>query len=565
MKPSAWISPAKSFTVAACILILVGVYVTLSALHFTRDLHWVTHSYQVITKLEKLDALEHQAVTQQRTYLITGTRSYADAFWQSGAQARVEAAALKDMVSDNSGQELQAAGLEALLSQRLTILAEVLGTYQAQGLTAAQAKITGGEGLKAQQEFEARGAVIRAAEHSLLDQRTESMRRSLGWLLATAALGIAASLLILLAAYRLLAREDRERVLAERRVTEANRELGQSVSRLEQLSGDMEELGKYAGMLQSAVGISEAMEITRQSLQSLLPGLAGAVYYLRASKDHADRIAAWGDPVLVSEPMPAPGDCWCLRRNQVYTLDDVRAGVRCVHVAAPQGDAPATYACVPLAAQGETLGWLHLSAPGLGPLPKLSFAVSASEQLSLALANLRLREALRNQAIRDPLTGLFNRRYLEESLKREFNRCLRRKLPLSILMLDIDHFKAFNDANGHPGGDALLAAFGGLLQAHSRAEDIACRYGGEEFTLILPEASAEVARAKAEEIRAAAADLVVQLRGRDLPKVTVSLGLATFPDHGHEATVLLGSADKALYEAKTGGRNRVATAPVIPA
>ena len=564
MKPAAWMTPARAFAAAAAILILVGTYVALSALDFTRDLHWVTHSYQVIARLERIGALEHAAVTAQRTHLLTGDRDHFNAFWENSAESKAEAVALGAMVSDNPGQFARASQLETLLRQRMDTLAGILSVYRTQGLEAARAQIGGGPGLKVQADFDGLLDAALAQERQLLESRTDAMQRSLRWLIATAALGIAASLLILWIAYRLLARENRERLLAERRVTDANRELGYSVSRLERLSTDLAALGSYAGMLQSSVGIPEAMEITRQALQGLLPELSGSVYYLRASKDHADCIAAWGEPPLASEAMPAPGDCWCLRRSQVYAVDDARAGVRCAHVGAPKDGAAAAYACIPLAAQGETMGWLHLSGPGLGPLPGLSLAVNASEQLSLALANLRLKEALRNQAIRDPLTGLFNRRYLEESLAREFARCRRRKMPLSVLMLDVDHFKAFNDANGHTGGDVLLGAFGGLLQAHSRSEDIACRYGGEEFTLILPEAPAQVAREKAEEIRLAVAEMVVHLRGQDLPKVTVSLGLATFPDHGGEATALLALADKALYEAKAGGRNRVAVAPLIP-
>src|SRR5690606_31677351 len=148
---------------------------------------------------------------------------------------------------------------------------------------------------------------------------------------------------------------------------------------------------------------------------------------------------------------------------------------------------------------------------------------------------LSLRERLRLQSIRDPLTGLFSRRYLEESAARELARCERRDCPLSLLMLDIDHFKAFNDLHGHAGGDALLARFGKLLAEHSRGEDIACRYGGEEFTLILPEAPAEAALQRAEAIRAAVGGMRVRHMDRELPKVTVSIGVATFPADGDSA------------------------------
>ncbi|HET8901977.1 MAG TPA: CHASE3 domain-containing protein, partial [Holophagaceae bacterium] len=318
MNRPAWMTPARGFGAAACLLVLVGGYVALNALSFTRDLHWVDHSYRVLGRLERLNALEHQAVTAQRTYLLTGSRAHFDAFWQSNAESKLEAAALKGMVADNPGQAARAVQTGETLDRRLGILADVLGVYEAKGLAAAQGQIETGTGLKAQMEFDSSIAATQAGEQSLLEQRTAAMQASSRWLLATTAMGIAASLLILLFAYRALLRENRERVDAERQVTFSNRELGLTVSRLEGLSRDMESLGRYAGMLQSAFSIDEALEITRQAMAGLLPGLSGTVYLLRASKDHAEIAAAWGQPLLLSDPMPAPSDCWALRRNQPY-------------------------------------------------------------------------------------------------------------------------------------------------------------------------------------------------------------------------------------------------------
>jgi diguanylate cyclase (GGDEF)-like protein len=200
---------------------------------------------------------------------------------------------------------------------------------------------------------------------------------------------------------------------------------------------------------------------------------------------------------------------------------------------------------------------LFLSDDDAGFLARMDIIEAVAEHLSMALSNLSLRERLRLQSIREPLTGLFNRRYLEESATRELARCARRQLPLSLMMLDIDHFKAFNDVHGHAGGDALLAQFGKLLQEHTRGEDIACRYGGEEFTLILPEADVETAMKRAQVIRIAVESMRVQHLGRNLPQVTVSIGVSAFPQHGETPESLLRVADEALYRAKHKGRNRV--------
>jgi len=177
--------------------------------------------------------------------------------------------------------------------------------------------------------------------------------------------------------------------------------------------------------------------------------------------------------------------------------------------------------------------------------------VAVQQQLTEA------REALREQAIRDPLTGLFNRRYLEEALERELRRAEHGNLPLSLLMLDLDHFKDFNDMHGHAAGDAVLKKLGMLLHQHTRREDVACRLGGEEFVLILPGAPSDVAARRSEEIRQAIRHATVESEGRRLESASISVGVACFPEHGTTGETLLAAADQALYRAKREGRDRV--------
>lgn len=173
---------------------------------------------------------------------------------------------------------------------------------------------------------------------------------------------------------------------------------------------------------------------------------------------------------------------------------------------------------------------------------------------------LRVQKTLRVQAVRDPLTRLFNRRYLEETFERELRRAERRRKPLSLIMLDLDHFKEFNDTFGHAAGDALLRVTGQFLVARSRKEDVACRYGGEEFVLIFPDAPLDMAIRRAEQLRAEARSMQVQYHGHQLGNVTISLGVAAYPEHGTTTGTLLRAADEALYRAKTEGRNRVEVA-----
>lgn len=187
-------------------------------------------------------------------------------------------------------------------------------------------------------------------------------------------------------------------------------------------------------------------------------------------------------------------------------------------------------------------------------------ARAVGERISMALANLRLREVLRSQSIRDPLTGLFNRRFMEESFERELRRAARCGENATLLMVDIDHFKQFNDTFGHQAGDALLRGLGDFLSQRIRGQDVACRYGGEEFALILAGASGDVASKRAERLREELKELTVRHAGQTLGRVTLSIGIAVFPDHGSTVDELLRLADQALYRAKTEGRDRVIVA-----
>lgn len=215
-------------------------------------------------------------------------------------------------------------------------------------------------------------------------------------------------------------------------------------------------------------------------------------------------------------------------------------------------------------AQEGAFGLLHLQAlckGGCSVIDQIKdLAVTVGDNISLALANLKLRETLRQQVIHDPLTGLFNRRYLSETLEREVHRVKRKGATLGVIMMDLDHFKRFNDTYGHEAGDLLLQTLGKFLETQVRQEDIACRYGGEEFVLIMPEASLDVTQKRAEEIRQGVSQLKVSHRGRMLEMITVSLGVAIFPDHGATGEDVLRTADDAMYQAKREGRNRVVVA-----
>jgi diguanylate cyclase (GGDEF)-like protein len=219
--------------------------------------------------------------------------------------------------------------------------------------------------------------------------------------------------------------------------------------------------------------------------------------------------------------------------------------------------------------EGETLGVLCLGFPRVErESPNLSqsqlqLGAAVARQIALSLASLQLRETLRDQSVRDPLTRLFNRRFMEESIGRELARARRKKRSLSVLFLDIDHFKRFNDSYGHDAGDFVLQSVADLLLSLFRKDDVACRCGGEEFAVILPESPSEPAVARANVLRAEVKKLRLRHRDVNLGPITLSIGVATFPEHGSTPDDLLRIADQCLYQSKSSGRDRVTVASRI--
>jgi diguanylate cyclase (GGDEF)-like protein/PAS domain S-box-containing protein len=325
---------------------------------------------------------------------------------------------------------------------------------------------------------------------------------------------------------------------------------------LQQTNAELILLSEMSDLLQTCRTEAEAATVIAQVAPQLFPDLSGALYTISASRTQAEAIAVWG--TLPVQRVCAPHACWSLRRGRRHLSYNDQPGLVCLHLPDPL---PESALCYPMIAQGETLGIFHLCRE-VGPLSEATqqLATTTAEHLSLALANVRLRETLRHQAIRDPLTGLFNRRYMEESLERELHRAARHNIALGVIMLDLDHFKRFNDTFGHAAGDTILRELGNLLHSQLRGEDIACRYGGEEFALIILDAPLAVVIQRAEQLRAAVRQLNVTYREQSLGTVTLSLGVAVYPDHGITTEELLRAADTALYQAKAAGRNCVVTA-----
>jgi len=338
----------------------------------------------------------------------------------------------------------------------------------------------------------------------------------------------------------------------------ANDELRRQAAELSKRNQEITLFSTMNDFLQTSTTEGEAYSVIAETVTRLFPENSGAVFVLNNSRNMLEAAAVWGDVPPGNLIFP-PHECWAHRRGQLHL--GVGRERQCPHVT-EDGN---THVCVPLHAQGETLGVLYLievatpSDEGDGEriAEKCKLARILANNVGLGIANLKLRESMRNLSIRDPLTGLFNRRYLHEALIQEQHRTMRNKVQLAVIMIDIDHFKSFNDKFGHDGGDAVLRVLGAFFRSHVRKSDIVCRYGGEEFTLILSPSTAEGARVRAEKIREEAAVLRIHHANRDMGAITLSMGVAMFPEQGPDMDAIVKAADVALYRAKHGGRNRV--------
>jgi diguanylate cyclase (GGDEF)-like protein/PAS domain S-box-containing protein len=354
-----------------------------------------------------------------------------------------------------------------------------------------------------------------------------------------------------------------------KRAEQSSEQLAALVTQLEEQNVRNIHLNEMREFLLACSATSEIGTVSARSMVRLFPDSSGALLLLHASRNDLESVATWGRyPDDLDEHLFAPDACWGLRRGGPHVVDDARSGLLCPHVkSAPNGG----YVCLPLTAKGDVLGLLHIRRESSGDaedartLSRINdLAHTVSGILSLSIWNMRLRETLAHQAVRDPLTGLFNRGFMEEALQREIFRASRRRTEIAVVMADVDHFKRFNDLHGHAAGDLVLAEMGTFLKSSVRRADLVCRYGGEEFAVILPDASAEEGVLRADVMRERVKAMRVAYGGQELDPVTLSLGVASFPSNGTTPADLLRAADAALYHAKQAGRDRVMAAESAP-
>ncbi|SBS39978.1 Phytochrome-like protein cph2 [Vibrio toranzoniae] len=326
--------------------------------------------------------------------------------------------------------------------------------------------------------------------------------------------------------------------------------------RIRQRTHEIELMHRLANMLAACNNMVEAQQIVSDILPRILGNVNGSVSLMRASRNQLITQLDWGD-IWPGSASFAPEECWSLRKGRAHLSNNDFHSLSCGHMHDMDNNQTL---CIPLTAHGNTIGIMHLyfgqGDIKIDPITE-QLAFSVSEHLGLALANLSLQEKLRSQALSDPLTGLFNRRFFDQKLEEHSMNSATSEQPLSLLMLDLDHFKRFNDNFGHDAGDFVLKEISALLKQSVSEDEIACRLGGEELAILLPHYSMQQATEFGQTLCDAVRSMHLEHKGLSLGQLGVSIGVAMYPKPASDTESLVKMADKALYMAKDMGRSRV--------
>jgi diguanylate cyclase (GGDEF)-like protein len=517
------------------------VYNNTQQLITSRD--WRDHSQEVLNTLQlssqRLDRIE----LASRLYLIDKDRNDL-AMVQSNAIALDSGLThLEELVKDNAAQASRARSMDRYVAD----LRQMVNNAQPPLLDPLQ-DILGCRGVISK---------MQEAERTLLAQRTEESRQSTYRSLLAGAVFLAISLAMVMTLFAFLLRDARRRQKTERQISQTNMQLESTVATLRQRASEATLLMAAREEMQLCTGPAQAHEATVRYCRQLAPSTCSALLMINNSRQMVEIVAVSEGDTRILDGFPLDACCG-LRSGRLRWRKPGQSEVHCGHFL---GISPESYLCIPLAAHGDTLGVLYIECPTPQAASEVDNHLESLQQLaemaSMSIASLNLRSRLEHQSIRDGLTNLFNRHFMEISLDREVRRAARNHTELAILMIDVDHFKKFNDSYGHEAGDSILREVAEIFRQSVRAEDIICRYGGEEFVIILPETSSALAIERAEAIRWSVSQMRVRFRTEALREITISVGVAICPGCGSTLEEILRSADRALYAAKHAGRNQI--------
>jgi len=537
--------------VAVLITAAAGTMVYRNTQSLIASAEWVQHTEDVLSSLQRVSLLIERIEYRTRLYLLTGNEEQASRARAGANQLETTATRLRTLVEDNPSQTVNVQDLLVCSSELNRFAISLNPKTQIPDTLLQHCQQTLG--------------LMNDNEHWLLKDRNKGSQHDSALSVSTELGFVVLSLALLVALFSLLLRDALRRQRVGRQMALTNERLAGSVKALEDRANESEMLTSARDELQLCVEVQQVYQSAAHSFSRLLAGTSGSLAMINNSRQLVEVVSSWsaegssaGDEGAI-EDFFLPESCCGLRSGQPRWR---RPGISEIHCAHFSGNMPERYLCQPIVAHGNTLGVLYVQCPTDETIALVAEHMDGLRQLvqltGMAVATLNLRTKLENQSIRDSLTGLFNRHFMQISLERELSRSARRKQVLAVFMLDLDHFKKFNDSLGHAAGDMALRAIADIFRASVRTEDIACRYGGEEFTIILPDVTPSVAVDRAESIRRAIESMRLQLEGDILDNFTVSIGVALYPSDGETADLLLRRADLALYRAKRLGRNQVA-------
>lgn len=514
--------------------------------HLLNSRDWRDHSQEVLTTLQS---------TTQRLERV----SYASRLYLAGKDEEDRAAAqsaaiildtglvhLDELVRDNASQAARSTDLHACV----TSLKHMVDDALPHGVSLQAKVLSCLDGVSKMQE----------SERTLLAQRTRESQQSIYRSMIAGASFLLVALIVVATLFAFLLRDARRRLVIDQQIYSTNVQLEANVLTLRKRASEASLLTSAREELQLCTDLSQAHEAVVRYSKQLLPSAHAALFAVNENHQTVEMSASSTDALKLLDGFSLDACCG-LRSGRLRWRQPGKSEVHCSHFL---GAPPENYICIPLAAHGDTLGILYIECP----TPLVAIDVESNfdsleelaEIAAMSIAGLNLRSRLEQQSIRDGLTNLFNRRFMEIALNREVRRARRSQSPLTLLMLDVDHFKMFNDTYGHEAGDLVLREVAETLRQSVRAEDIAFRYGGEEFFIIMPETSEETGQERAESIRDRVSQTHLSSQDLSLGNITVSIGVAVFPQCGNSPEDLVRAADRALYAAKRDGRNRVVVA-----
>jgi len=542
-------SPVALIIAAALVSLLfvagAGVFLYRTTQSLIASSASIRHTQDVLSAFQSASLQIERVGTAARLFTLTKDEEQLNSARSNASALGTSVVHIRSLISDNQNQTPNVEALE----QCSIDLTHELEKLKSENLLPREQMLNCRQTL----------ALMTEQERRLLTARTDLSKKDSFLSIAEELVFVGIAITGLSILFVLLLRD----ALARRKIastTEAiNQRLAQNLKALEDRARETLLLLNARNELQLCVDVEQLYRASVAGLAQLIPGTAGALCMINNSRHMVETADSWGASVTPTH-LPevfASQTCCGLRSG---TLRWRRPGLSEIHCDHFVGTAPACYLCIPMVAQGETIGFLYIEPPTESAIALVEQRLDGVLQLlqltGMAVASLQLRTKLENQSIRDSLTGLFNRHFMQIALERELALAFRRQNNLAVIMLDVDHFKRFNDRFGHPAGDAVLKAVANVFQTSIRAEDIACRYGGEEFSIILPDVSPAGAFERAEIIRLAVAAL--HWSAESTPgEITISIGIAMYPKDGTDAEFLLRVADQALYRAKHAGRNKV--------